>query len=102
PAAAAPLRRRQSSGDVARTVWYSLQLTAHSVPVGSQKAFHVDGEVAAARAAQTKGNVQMLSTQTSSAVEEVVKARGGPVWYQLYTTDNFEITTKLVKRAEAG
>jgi len=71
-------------------------------PVGSQKAFHADGEVAAARAAQAKGNVQILSTQTSYAVEDVVKARGGPIWYQLYTTDNFEITTKLVKRAEAA
>jgi 4-hydroxymandelate oxidase len=71
-------------------------------PVGSQKAFHVDGEVAAARAAQAKGNAQMLSTQTSYAVEDVVKARSGPIWYQLYTTDNFEITTKLVKRAEAA
>jgi isopentenyl diphosphate isomerase/L-lactate dehydrogenase-like FMN-dependent dehydrogenase len=71
-------------------------------PVGSQKAFHADGEVAAARAALAKGNPQMLSTQTSYAVEDVVKARGGPIWYQLYTTDNFEITTKLVKRAEAA
>src|SRR5262245_44623495 len=71
-------------------------------PVGSQKAFHRDGEVGAARAAQAKGNLQILSTQTSSAVEDVVKARGGPIWYQLYTTDNFDVTTKLVKRAEAA
>src|SRR5262247_3917655 len=71
-------------------------------PVGSQKAFHRDGEVGAARAAQTKGHLQILSTQTSSAVEDVVKARGGPIWYQLYTTDNFDVTTKLVKRAEAA
>jgi 4-hydroxymandelate oxidase len=71
-------------------------------PVGSQKAFHVEGEVATARAAQTKGNLQILSTQTSQAVEDVVKARGGPIWYQLYTTDNFDVTTKLVKRAEAA
>jgi isopentenyl diphosphate isomerase/L-lactate dehydrogenase-like FMN-dependent dehydrogenase len=71
-------------------------------PVGSQKAFHPDGEVGAARAAQAKGNLQILSTQTSYGVEEVIKARGGPIWYQLYTTDNFETTTKLVKRAEAS
>jgi isopentenyl diphosphate isomerase/L-lactate dehydrogenase-like FMN-dependent dehydrogenase len=69
-------------------------------PVGSQRAFHRDGEVAAAKAAQAKGQLQMLSTQTSIGVEEVVKARGGPIWYQLYTTDNFDVTTKLVKRAE--
>src|SRR5215471_16770616 len=59
-------------------------------PVGSQKAFHRDGEVGAARAAQAKGNLQILSTQTSSPVEEVLKARGAPIWFQLYTTDNFE------------
>jgi len=71
-------------------------------PVGSQRAFHRDGEVGAARAAQAKGHLQILSTQTSIGVEEVAKARGGPIWYQLYTTDNFDVTTKLVKRAEAA
>ncbi len=71
-------------------------------PVGSQKAFHPEGEVAAARAAQARGHLQILSTQSSSAVEDVIKARGGPVWYQLYTTDNFDVTTKLLKRAEGA
>jgi 4-hydroxymandelate oxidase len=71
-------------------------------PVGSQRAFHRDGEVGAARAAQAKGHLQILSTQTSIGVEDVSKARSGPLWYQLYTTDNFDVTTKLVKRAEAA
>ena len=71
-------------------------------PVGSQRAFHRDGEAGAARAAQAKGHLQILSTQTSIGVEDVIKARGGPIWYQLYTTDNFDVTTKLVKRAEAA
>ena len=71
-------------------------------PVGSQRAFHRDGEVGAAKAAQSKGHLQILSTQTSIGVEDVIKARGGPIWYQLYTTDNFDVTTKLVKRAEAA
>lgn len=71
-------------------------------PVGSQRAFHADGEVAAARAAQVKGNLQILSTQTSIGVEDVIKARGGPIWYQLYTTDNFDVTTRLVRRAETA
>ncbi len=71
-------------------------------PVSSQKAFHPEGEIAAARAAQARGNLQILSTQTSTAVEDVIKARGGPIWYQLYTTNSFDITTKLVKRAEAA
>src|SRR5438067_427133 len=52
--------------------------------------------------AQTRGHLQILSTVTSSAVEDVIEARGGPIWYQLYTTNSFDVTTKLVKRAEAA
>lgn len=71
-------------------------------PVGGKKAFHLQGEVAVARAAKARGHLQILSTVTSSSVEEVTEARGGPIWYQLYTTNNPEITTQLVKRAEAA
>jgi len=71
-------------------------------PVGSQRAFHREGEVGAAKAAGAKGHLQILSTQTSIGVEDVAKAKASPLWYQLYTTDNFEVTTKLVKRAEAA
>jgi isopentenyl diphosphate isomerase/L-lactate dehydrogenase-like FMN-dependent dehydrogenase len=46
--------------------------------------------------------LQILSTQSSTAIEDVIKARGGPVWYQLYTTDNFAVTTKMLKRAETA
>ena len=72
-------------------------------PVGSQRAFHADGELAAARAAQARGQLQILSTQSSTAIEDVAKARGGSgLWYQLYTTNSWDITTKLLKRAEAA
>ena len=71
-------------------------------PAGSQKAFHAEGEVAVAKAAKAKGHLQILSTYSSSSVEDVVRARGGPIWYQLYPTNNFDVTTKLVKRAEAA
>jgi 4-hydroxymandelate oxidase len=71
-------------------------------PVGGQKAFYLQGEVAVAKAAKARGHLQILSTVTSSAVEDVIEARGGPIWYQLYTTNSFDATTKLVKRAEAA
>ena len=71
-------------------------------PVGGQRAFHLQGEIAVAKAAQARNHLQILSTQTSSAVEDVITARGGPIWYQLYTTNNPDVTTKLVKRAEAA
>jgi 4-hydroxymandelate oxidase len=71
-------------------------------PLGAQKAFHSDGELAVARAAKARGHLQVLSTVTSTGVEEVIAARGAPVWFQLYTTSSFDITAKLVKRAEAA
>lgn len=71
-------------------------------PVGSQRAFHDQGEVAVARAAKSKGNLQILSTVSSLPIEDVVDARGGPIWYQLYTTDDFAVTRQIVRRAEAA
>jgi isopentenyl diphosphate isomerase/L-lactate dehydrogenase-like FMN-dependent dehydrogenase len=71
-------------------------------PVGGQKAFYLQGETAVARAAKARNHLQILSTVTSSSVEEVIEARGGPIWYQLYTTNSFDITTRLVKRAQAA
>ncbi len=71
-------------------------------PVGSQKAFHPEGEIAVAKAAREKKTLQILSTVSTSSVEEVTAARGGPVWYQLYATNKWEATQKMVKRAEAA
>ncbi|HEV7633628.1 MAG TPA: alpha-hydroxy acid oxidase [Steroidobacteraceae bacterium] len=71
-------------------------------PIGSLRAFHPEGELGVARAAKTKGQLQMLSTVTSTSIEDVTRERGAPVWLQLYTTNNFAATAKLVKRAEAA
>src|SRR6266481_795134 len=49
--------------------------------VGSQKAFHPEGEVATAGAAKAKKTRMMLSTVTSVGVEEVGQARGAAPWY---------------------
>jgi len=69
-------------------------------PVGSQKAFHPEGEVAVARAAKNRGHLQILSTMTTSSVEDVNAAHDKPVWYQLYPTASWDVTEGLLKRAE--
>jgi len=71
-------------------------------PCGNQHAFHPEGEVATARAARTRGVEQILSTGTSSSVEEVNEARGRPVWFQLYADAQWQVTQTIVKRAEAA
>jgi isopentenyl diphosphate isomerase/L-lactate dehydrogenase-like FMN-dependent dehydrogenase len=71
-------------------------------PVGSQRAFHAEGELATARAAAAKRHLQILSTVSSTSVEDVSAARGAPVWYQLYPTDHWPVTEALVRRAAAA
>ena len=71
-------------------------------PVGSQKAFHPEGEVAVARAARAKKHLQILSTVSSSSVEDVTAARGGPIWFQLYANNDWDVVRGMVKRAQAA
>lgn len=69
-------------------------------PLGSQKAFHPDGEAGSARAAKARGALQALSTVASTSIEQVIAARGGPVWFQLYPTDDIEVAQAMVRRAD--
>jgi 4-hydroxymandelate oxidase len=69
-------------------------------PVGSQKAFHPEGELAVARAAKTKNHLQVLSTVATTSIENVIEARGAPVWFQLYHQEDWNQTKQMVKRAE--
>lgn len=71
-------------------------------PVGSQRAFHPEGELATARAARAANCLQILSTVTSTSVEEVAAARETPLWYQLYTTTRWEIAETIVRRVAAA
>ena len=69
-------------------------------PVGSLLAFHPEGELAVARAARAGRYLQILSTVASHGVEAVNEARGEPVWFQLYATNDFSVTRALVARAD--
>lgn len=71
-------------------------------PVSSQGAFHPEAESAVARAAKVQGHGMILSTVGSTAIEDVIKERGAPVWYMLYPTDDWAVTEAMVKRAEAA
>ncbi len=71
-------------------------------PVGSQRAFHEDGELATARAARSRNHLQILSTVTTSSVEDVAQERGEPVWYQLYPLTDWDGTLDMIHRAEGA
>ncbi len=71
-------------------------------PTGHHQAFHPLREIAVARAAKETSSLQLLSTVTNTSVEDVVRERGGPVWFQLYANRDWTITSALVKRAEGA
>jgi isopentenyl diphosphate isomerase/L-lactate dehydrogenase-like FMN-dependent dehydrogenase len=71
-------------------------------PAGSQKAFHPEGELAAARASTALGHHQILSTVTTTSVEDVNAVRSRPVWYQLYPTSSWSVARSLLRRAESA
>jgi isopentenyl diphosphate isomerase/L-lactate dehydrogenase-like FMN-dependent dehydrogenase len=69
-------------------------------PVGSQRAFHPEGELAVARAAKAKNHLQVLSTVATTSIEDCIAARGASVWFQLYHQEDWNQTKQMVKRAE--
>ncbi|KAK5103690.1 hypothetical protein LTS08_003108 [Lithohypha guttulata] len=75
-------------------------------PVGVLKLFHREGEAAVAKAAADCDVPYILSTASSSSIEETAKANGdGQRWYQLYwpSNEHDDITVSLLRRArQAG
>src|SRR5712671_646950 len=71
-------------------------------PTGSNRAFHADGEIAVAKAAKAGNHLQILSTVATTSIEDAIAARGAPVWFQLYTTQRWQVAESLVRRAEAA
>ncbi len=71
-------------------------------PTSAHKAFWPDGEENVARAAKARGTLQFLSSSASTGVEDVNKALGRPVWYQLYAPSTWEACQKLLERVEAA
>ena len=69
-------------------------------PVGSQKAFHPEGELAVAKAAKSRDHLMVLSTVATSSIEDVGTARGTPVWFQLYHRPDWGETKQLIDRAQ--
>jgi isopentenyl diphosphate isomerase/L-lactate dehydrogenase-like FMN-dependent dehydrogenase len=71
-------------------------------PTGGERSIHSDGELGVARAAKKRNTMQMLSTSTSTPIEEVNAALGRPVWYQLYAPGGWPQCEQMLKRVAAS
>lgn len=90
----------------------NINITTHilgekiSVPIGiapwsMQKMAHPDGECATAKAAESFGSIFILSSLSTTSIEEVaISAPKCIKWFQLYIMKDRTITQNLVQRAE--
>ncbi|XP_075538736.1 2-Hydroxyacid oxidase 1-like isoform X2 [Dermacentor variabilis] len=70
-------------------------------PSAMQKMAHPDGENGTAEASQAAGTVMILSTLSSTPLEEVrAAAPNATLWLQLYVFKNRTVTQELLRRAE--
>jgi isopentenyl diphosphate isomerase/L-lactate dehydrogenase-like FMN-dependent dehydrogenase len=70
-------------------------------PVGVQSMLHPDAELAVARAARSVGVPMVLSSVSSTPLEQVAAALGdSPRWFQLYWPRDRALAASLVGRAE--
>jgi isopentenyl diphosphate isomerase/L-lactate dehydrogenase-like FMN-dependent dehydrogenase len=63
---------------------------------------HPTGELGTARAAAAVRHTLIASTVSTHSITEIREAYGGPVWFQLYPTDDLAQTEALLHKAEAA
>jgi L-lactate dehydrogenase (cytochrome) len=71
-------------------------------PTGMPGMLWPHGALAAARAADKAGVGFCLSTMATSTIEEVSKAVGKPVWFQLYVMRDRGLAKSMIERAKAA
>ncbi|MFF4212152.1 lactate 2-monooxygenase [Streptomyces sp. NPDC001796] len=72
-------------------------------PIGVLSIMHPDAESAAARAAAAQGVPFVLSSASSTPMEQVAEASGdGERWFQLYWAKDREVTRSFLARAKAA
>lgn len=81
---------------------HSIAMPIAVAPTAFHGLAHRDGELATVRAAGDAGTLFILSTLSNTAVERVVAAASGPVWFQLYMYRDRGATEALVRRVEAA
>jgi 4-hydroxymandelate oxidase len=71
-------------------------------PTAFHKLAHPNGEIATVRAAGAASTIMVLSSLSTTSVEDVQRAASGPVWFQLYINKDRGFTRDLVTRVEAA
>ena len=71
-------------------------------PTAFHRLAHDEGERATARASGDAGTVMLVSTFSTTSIEDIARAATGPLWFQLYVYRDRAATQDLIARVEAA
>jgi 4-hydroxymandelate oxidase len=71
-------------------------------PTAYHKLVHPEGEIATVRGAAAAHATMVVSSFATVKIEDVSRAAGAPLWFQLYVQPDRGFTRALVERAEAA
>ena len=80
---------------------YKLAYPILIAPTAFHKIMHPEGELATAKGAGKAKAIYVVSSFTTTPLEEINKVASEPLWFQLYVRDDKEFTKNLVQKAEA-
>jgi 4-hydroxymandelate oxidase len=70
-------------------------------PTAFHRIMHPEGELATARGASAASTIYVVSSFTTTPIEEIAKVATQPLWFQLYVRDDRAFTKDVVQKAEA-
>ncbi len=71
-------------------------------PVAYHRLYHAEGEIGTARGASAAGAGFVISTFTTTSIDEIARNTQRPIWFQLYVQRDREFTKDMVQRAVAS
>lgn len=71
-------------------------------PVACQRLYHPEGELATARGANAGRAAMIVSSLSTSAIEDIARNTQRPLWFQLYMQRDRGFTRAMVERAVAA
>jgi 4-hydroxymandelate oxidase len=87
-----------------RVTLFSMELE-HPIllaPIAYHRLYHAEGELATARGASAAGAALVVSTFTTTAIDQIAQNTQRPIWYQLYVQRDRAFTKDMVQRAVAA
>jgi 4-hydroxymandelate oxidase len=79
-----------------------IELPVLVAPVGQLRRFHLDGDLAVARASGASKTIMCASVNSSETIEDIAAATKGPIWFQMSVMKDRGLNEALIVRAETA